>query len=228
MSEDTNDNIYILEEENKESDNSPLNFAAYNSEEEKELDEKDIVTKEKSSFAILLYIMFNPVEGWKQIRRSIYNIESFQNGCFYPLLALLALSEFADLFYSVNINLSQIITKAIVNFVAFFFGYYCIQMVMSWFLPKEINQKVKSLYGSLFILVSLSTLVFFSILTNLLPMLWPILIFLPLWTFYLMFKGIRFFKLGNYYEMKFYILSVSAVVGVPLLIDWVLNTILPY
>ena len=227
MSIEDNENIYIIEEE-KEIDNSPMNFAAYNKEEEDVEEDFKERKSRKTTFALLFKIMFNPVEGWKSLRRSRNNIESLQGGCFYPILALLAVSHFAEFFYSVNATLSSVMTQAVVTFVAFFFSFFCIQLILSWVMPKELISAFDNTYGKEYILISLSTLALFSIITNILPMLWPILIFLPIWTLYIMFKGVRFFKLPEKYEMKFFVVSSASVIGMPLLIDWILNTILPY
>ncbi|MCH5227563.1 MAG: hypothetical protein J1F16_07110 [Muribaculaceae bacterium] len=232
MSNEDNNILYILDEDEtqEEQDNSPLNFAAYDdadsSEEEVEANEAE--RKEKSAFSLLFYTMLRPVEGWKKIRRYHLKAETIQSGCFYPLLALLAISQFADYFYSVNVGLSQLVTKGIVVFVAYFFGYFAIQMVLSWVLPKDMAIKFEGGYGKQYLLISLSTLVLFSIFTSLLPMIWPILIFLPIWTLYIMFKGVRFFHFPQNQEMKFFVISGAAVIGIPLLIDWALNELMPY
>lgn len=229
MSVEDNDNYYVLEEEDQGLDQSPLNFAAYKEEDlENEEDDEIKGKSKKSSIGILFHIMFNPVEGWKGLRRSNKSIESLQSECFYPLLAILAISKFADYFYYVNLSFSQIITEAVISFVAFFFGYLSIPTILSWFLSKEMSERFENRFGKEYILIALSTLVLFAILRDLLPMLWPILIFLPIWTLYLMFKGKRFFKFHDKEEIKFFVLSGTAVIGVPLLIDWALNVILPY
>ena len=230
MSIEDNDNLYVLEEEltEEEKDDTPLNYAAYSDEErlEKEKEESQEIEK-KSPFGLLFHIMFNPVEGWKALRRCNCSVEDLQRNCFYPLLAILALSQFADYFYSVNADLSSLVSQAVVAFVAFFFGYFCIKMVLSWVLPKEVSQKFDNKFGCQYLIIALSTLALFSIITELLPMLWPVLIFLPIWTFYIMFKGIRFFKFAQNYEMKFFVWASVAVVGIPYAIDWGLNMILP-
>lgn len=226
------DNIYVYDED--EIDTSPLNYAAYDLDnEDEEIENKENqkdqeISGSKSSFGLLFKIMFQPVEGWKDLRRRGLRFEELQTGCFYPLLAVLAISKFAEYFYSVNVSLAQLVTEAIVAFVSFFFGFYSIQMVLSWILPEEVAVKMEERYGKEYLIISLSTLAIFSILTDLLPMLWPILIFLPIWTLYIMFKGVRFFKLDPSKEMKFYILTVVSVIGIPLLLEWGLNFIMPY
>lgn len=227
MSFEDNENFYILDEEKENNiDKSPRNFASY--EEGEETDEEEIEGKANQStwIALLFKIMFNPVEGWKSLRRNKKGIESLQSGCFYPLLALLAMSKFADYFYSVNIGLSQLVTEAVIAFVSFFFAQFCVPMILTWVFPKEFGKHVDSKFGKEYIIVALSTLTLFSIIINILPMIWPILIFLPIWTLYIMFKAVRFFQLDNKVEMKFFVISGASVIGVPLLIEWGLNSIL--
>lgn len=223
MSIDDKENLYILEEE----DDSPKNFAQYSDEEREEEPEK-VSHVRKSPFGILLYIMFSPVEGWKTLRRKNISVEMLQSSCFYPILAILAISKFADYFYSVNITLSSLVTEAVVAFVAYFLGFFCIQMMLAWFLPKEVHEKFDCNFGKEYIIIGLSSLALFNIITNLLPMLWPILIFLPLWTLYILFKGIKFFKFEQFREMRFYITAAIGIIGLPLVIEWGLNEILPY
>ncbi|MCH5228520.1 MAG: hypothetical protein J1F12_00815 [Muribaculaceae bacterium] len=226
MSIEDSDNLYVLEEEEKEVDTSPYNYASYGREEiEESVKEEE---KKASAFGLLIRIMFNPVEGWKKLRRSGLSIEKLQSGCFYPLLSLLAISKFADYFYSVDVNLSKVVTESVVAFVSFFFGYFCIEKIMTLLLSKEPEEKVKEDFGKGYILISLSSLVIFSVITDLLPMIWPILIFLPIWTLYLMYKGVRFFLLPHKSEGKFYVVMGASAIGVPLLIEWILTTILPY
>ena len=227
MGFEDNDNLYVLKDEENDIDNSPKNFAAYDFEDQEEIETEERDKEgSKNAFRLLFHIMFNPVEGWKVLRRTRIKIENLQSGCFYPLLALLALSKFADFFYSVNVTLSQVVSQAVVIFVSYFFGYFSIPILLSWFLPKEMVNKFDGRFGKEFILVALSTLALFSIVINLLPMIWPILIFLPIWTLYLMFKGTRFFLFPQNQEMKFFVLSGVITIGIPLLIEWALTSVI--
>lgn len=234
MNNENYDNYYILEED----DDSPKNFAAYTDAERSVSEEEENsqgsmaphekVEKEKSPIILLLHILFNPIEGWKSLRRAKLSIEQIQGRCFYPILAILAVSKFAEFFYSVNVNLQEVITEAIIAFVAYFFGYFCCLKTLCWMLPQQMEQKFNTKFGKDFLIISLSSLALFSIFTEILPMIWPILIFLPIWTLYILFKGVRFFKFAPREEMKFFVLAAACVIGMPILIDWILNTLLPY
>ncbi|MCH5238116.1 MAG: hypothetical protein J1E95_10020 [Muribaculaceae bacterium] len=218
------DNIYIYREEN-DPDDTPENYSSETNQKDEEINENP--GKCKYPFRLMLKVMFAPVQGWKTLRREAATPEFFQTGCFYPLLALLALSQFADFFYSSRITLSSVITAGVIAFVSYFFGYFSVLSFLRIVFPKEIGEYFENNYGKVYIMLSMSTLVLFSIFTNLLPMLWPVLIFLPLWTIYIMYRGIRFFKLPESYTLKFTIFSCVSVIGFPLLIDWALNALLP-
>ena len=230
MLEEDKDNLYVYEETDEIQDDSPMNFASSQFEEENSTDEeeKEEKIKRNSCFGILIKIMFNPVAGWKSLRRKKITVEEFQSGLFYPLLALVSISKFADYFYSVNVTLTGVVTKAVIAFVSFFFGYFCILFVLSKILPKNLSPIFEGTYGKEYVIAGLSTLALFGIITDILPMLWPVLIFLPLWTLYLLYQGSRFFQLATSQELRFLIMTCATIIGVPYVIDWGLNELLPY
>lgn len=230
MAQEDNENIfYNLDDSENDPDQSPYNYAIASEEDENEETESgDLSVKTVSPWKLLIGVMFNPVEGWKRIRRQKVCAERIQSSCFYPLLALLALSKFSDYIYSVNVSLKMVISQAVVAFVSYFFGYFTILFLLSVLLPKSVSENFDKDFGKTYILIGLSTLVLFAFVTNLLPMLWPILIFLPLWTLYLLYQGSRFFKLAEPQVLKFLVVVGVSVVGIPILIDWGLNELMPY
>lgn len=177
----------------------------------------------KSPFLLMLEILFNPVVGWKSLRRAKITAETMQSECFYPLLAILAVSEFAQLFYSSSVTLSEVLIDAVVSFVSFFAGYYCIMLALELFLPKEAKVRFNTEFGKVFVLTALSTLCLFFIAIELLPILWSLLIFLPLWTVYVICRGVRFFIFPENCKLRSTIILCLLTIGVPTLIDWALK-----
>lgn len=78
--------------------------------------------KTVSPFLLMLKVLLNPVEGWKSVRRDNITSDQAQRGCFYPLLAILAVSKFAELFYNTRIGLQDVFVEAVGIFVSFFSG----------------------------------------------------------------------------------------------------------
>lgn len=233
------DNIYVynIEDDERdetrgyydEADDSPANYAQPEQEEVEESTETADETGKKRGalFLLLLRTLLQPIEGWKELRRMSIKPEDLLSGLLYPLLAIVAACKFANMLYFPQTSLSEVVVEAVISFVSYFFGYFLILMVIKLVLPPVTSRVFEEPFGKNFIILSLSTLCLFSILLDILPMFWPILIFLPLWTIYIIFRGIRFFKLPETGLLRFNVIVCLAVVGVPVAIDYLLNLIMP-
>lgn len=232
--EDDRDDIYYDEVEGQNEneygddlDDSGPNYSQALIEDSENGEESPQSNGKKSPFLLMLKVLFNPVEGWKSIRRSKLTVEDFQQGCFYPLLALLALSKFSLIFYAPMMNMSSVITEALSAFVAFFASYFIIIIIMKWITSGELKEKMNSDFTKQYIITCLSSLCLFFIIIQLLPMLWALLIFLPLWTVYIICRGTRFFKFPITRQITYTGILCILIVGMPCILDWALNEILP-
>ncbi|MDE6338141.1 MAG: YIP1 family protein [Muribaculaceae bacterium] len=229
------DNIYVYideeeyGEEDVDIDDSPLNYAQIPEGVENYIEEEKNSDKNRniSVFLLLLKLLSNPVEGWKEVRREGVTVDEAQRNCFYPLLAIMAISHFATLFYSSRVTLSQIILEAVTSFVGYFAGFFCIILLLKLLLPKGADKCVDTNFGKVFVILNLSSLCLFFTAMELLPMLWPILIFLPLWTVYVICRGTRFFRFPEEKTILCIGLMCVLIVGLPTLIEWGLNEVLP-
>lgn len=212
-------------------DSSATNFSQYSEEDirnsKKETSDNNNRNGGVSVFGLLLKTMFNPVEGWKSIRRHKITPEEAQKECFYPLLALYSLSKFAILAYSARADLSEVVVDAVTSFVSFFFGYFLIVMLLRHVLPKQVAEEFDTDFGKTLVVISLSSLCLFFILTELLPMLWAVLIFLPLWTVYMICRSTKFFKIPEDRQIMTVGLMNLIIIGMPTLLEWVFSEILP-
>lgn len=244
MKEQEKDNIYIYSEEKdseytqdgnfdnsaEESDHGPddssPNYAQSNNYEEGS-EKDDGSAKQPSPLQLMFKVMFNPIEGWKEVRRDRLSPESVQSGCFYPLLALLALSKFASLIYSPTATLTSDLVAGMVAFVSFFFGYFCILLTLRVIMPAGARESLSNDFAKVFVMICLSTLSLFFTVLELLPMLETLLIFLPLWTVYIICRGARFFKFPDNHQIWCTAKLSIVIVGMPILIAWALVEILP-
>lgn len=231
MEEREDDNLYELPEEEDEDDKWGLNYAQAShyvvEDDDEESEDDNLKEKRIAPFLIMLKILFSPVEGWKSLRRAKISVEKAQSECFYPLLAILGASSFILFAYIPNITFTQVVVRGFISFLSFFFGYFCVVILLKLILPKYNRHVFETEYGKVFLIMSLSTLSLFAILTELLPMLWAILIFLPVWTIYSMCKGMKFFKLPDRGTLRFTVFVCCSVIIVPYAIDIFLEIILP-
>ncbi len=166
-------------------------------EGEEEKDDNSAGSRHPGPVTLLLYMMTNPVEGWKRIRRADISPEDTAAKCFYPLTALASLSVFAELLYGTLTGFTSALIKALLVFISFFFGYFLVKIMTKIFTPQACRKAIDSNFGKEYVMYLLSTLTIFYTAGSLLPMLDSLLVFLPLWTIYLATKGVRFFKFSD-------------------------------
>lgn len=251
--EQENDNIYVYpEEEDDNFDSSDYDEFAPDREDEEYTDRESFYSdldksgpnysqaervaddtkasgdgkRDKSAFLMMLKVLFNPIEGWKSIRRYKLTAEECQRGCYYPLLAFLAISKFAAFIHTPRVALNEVVVDAVTAFVSFFFGYFCIMILLNILMPERVKESVKSEFGKVFVITSLSTLCLFFSVLDIFPMLWAVLIFLPLWTIYVICRGVRFFKFPDNKQISCTAIICLLIVGVPCVLDWLLAKVL--
>lgn len=180
-----------------------------------------------SPLKVLFKTMFTPVEGWKALRRAKFTEEKFASDCFYPLVGLAAISEASMFIYEANVTPTQFVVKAAITFVTFFFGYFGVILCGGFMLPKGARFLLKSGVGKEMVMLALSSLALFLTVINLLPMLEPVLVFLPLWTIYIVIKGVRQMRVPSDCVNSTSGLLCMLLIGVPLFWHWLLTEFMP-
>lgn len=184
-------------------------------------------TKTPSPMMAMLRVLIGPVDGWKAIKRAKFTTGRMAAGCFIPLLILCALSEVSGLFFEANLSIHDIIVECIITFISYFFGYYLSLLLPAFFFPKDCRNILKTEFFKVFVMTAMSTLVFFHIALNILPMFGPVLVFLPVWTIYAIARGTRLLRVPRERETAVAGLISLFVIGSPLGCGWLLNEILP-
>lgn len=215
-SESEDDNLYSLHEDGEEDVDED------NSEDEEDDDENENEPKGNPS-VLLLKILSTPVEGWKELKRRAYTPEEISSGCFLPLIAIASISEFATKMYGVSITLSQCLMNALSTFVAFFFGYFTVLLVGGYILPKVVRGNLKQDFGKEFVMMNISTLALFYTAYKLCPMIDAVLVFLPIWTIYLIYKGVRFLRVPVAVEARSKVIMAFLIVASPVLWGWLME-----
>lgn len=219
--------MYDVEEEPAWHDDSNINYASAVRRGENAPSESPSSGNLASPFGILMKTMFTPVEGWKALKRAKIPSDKFAAKCFYPLIAIASLSEFAAMFYEANIPIVDMIVRVLMVFISFFFGYFSALSVAVVSLHSSVKETMKSSLGKNFIMLSMSTLAIFLTLFNLLPMVGPALVFLPIWTVYMIFRGVRILRGPRDKEAMTVVILSTLVIGMPLLWNWIFTELVP-
>lgn len=175
---------------------------------------------------IFLKLLISPVEGWKALKRCGTDYETVGRKCFYPLTALASVCAFSQMFYYGS-SLAETLMKAIIVFTSFFMGYFSIVAGCRIFLPSDVRPMMTGKFARSAIMMAEATLVLFMAIYELIPMLEPILVFLPLYTVYLVVRMVRFLRLPEGRDtVTATVLSVLTI-GVPVLFYWLFGELLP-
>ena len=144
----------------------------------------------------------------------------------YPLIALAAISEVSKIFYEANVSVSDWAVDGLITFMTFFFGYFSVLLAGGFMLPSKSRDIIKKDIGKQFVMLAMSSLAIFWIFIQIMPMLEPVLVFLPLWTIYLIYKGVRILRVPEEVENSTTGLLCMLIIGIPVLWNWVLTDIL--
>lgn len=174
-----------------------------------------------------LQLLISPLSGWKNIKKSNYSPDTVSRKLFYPMMALVSVGMFMSMIYNSALSLSFVLQRAIVIFVAFFFGYFAILLSCGFMLKEKSREKIESNFGKVFVMMSMSVLIFFYIIYEIVPMLEPILIFTPLYVIYLIFRGVRFLRIPEDEKLSTIIILSGLIIGLPILLNWLFLTIMP-
>lgn len=169
---------------------------------------------------MLFDILMTGTAGWKDLRRSRLKPEQTASGCFYPLIALASVFKFTDWFYLPEFNLSSTLVGASSVFVSFFFSYFAVQVVCRWLFPASAKSKTETHYFKLIVQYALSSLALFWIPAEILPILEPFTVFLPIWTAFIITKGLRFLRLPEQHQNRCMVTIVITVIVMPYLFMW--------
>lgn len=224
------DNLYtLIDDDDGESRNTPEEeeYVDITNSEDQEGNEEESTGYGMSGWKLLIKIMSTPVEGWKALKRAQAKPESLASSIFYPMIALSSISEFSSLLYGVHLEVSAVLMKALSDFIAFFFGYFTVMAFSGIFFSKKISEALKTNFGKEFVMMNMVTLALFVTIFNLFPMIDAILVFLPLWTLYLVCKGVRFLRIDKEKETKVQIILCFMILGFPCLWYWLCSQLLP-
>lgn len=195
-------------------------------EEDETTAAESIINKKISPFAVLIKTMLTPVEGWKALKRARFKTDEVASKCFYPLIGLASASELSRMFYEANVSFADWVVDGMTTFITFFFGYFTLLLAGGVVLPRKSRELLKKDIGKQFIMLLLSTLAIFYTIIKLLPMLDPVLVFLPLWSIYLAYKGVRVIRVNKEVENSTTGLICMLMIGAPLLWNWLLTELL--
>lgn len=169
-----------------------------------------------------LLLIVSPASGWDDVDRSGFSPAKVLSGLFYPLLAILSISCFAEIFYDNLVTLSDMLMKAIVAFTSYFVSYYAIIFILSAIFPKQINGRATYARFCNFVSYNLAFLVIVEIMSNIFMGL-PPLDYFRLYVLLIAYKGLDFINVQKAEKRGFLIVCGALLLLTPLALSKALN-----
>lgn len=196
------------------------NFESYSIEDD---EEEGRTVKRLTMWSLMPRIMSAPSSGWQRTLEKGPSADIAVIRFLLPMALLSGGSDFFSLLYSVQASLEGVLVSGVISFCSFFLGYYMALVFAKVFLPKEDKGFPNTNYGRLLTMAGVATLAIFHILFKALPMFDFIIEFFPLWTIFLIYRGMKIAELRS--DKSTFVLGVMCMVIIcsPVLVEWVLS-----
>ena len=174
-------------------------------------------------WSIMPRVLTMPSAGWELAMTAGPRPEIAVIRFLLPVCLLAAGSEFFAYFYNVGLNFTAVLVQSVLIFTSFFLGYFIALVFSRLFLPKDAKDFPGSQFGKLLIMGGIGSLAFFEVLINLLPMIDFILEFLPLWTVFIIYKGMQMTVVSP--EKQTWAIGAVCIVVIcsPIVVEWFLS-----
>lgn len=168
-------------------------------------------------------IFLSPVEGWKSLRRLHLSVEKCNSILLFPALALCAVVTFIASAAWGDAGITVALRSALASFCSFFFAYFCVIILARPLLARDAREPFDKPDGKNFISVGITSLALFDTLSAAVPVLQPVLVFLPVWTIFVICRGIRLLGVPDTQQVQTSTILSVLVIGLPLAINWLFS-----
>lgn len=175
----------------------------------------------------MLQLILAPRKGWEDISYDRYHARDMFRKGFMPLICVCALTVYLRLIYHADASFAVVFEQSAVCFLKYLISYYIAAYAFSIFLP-ALSDNLPSLSKvHIFLMYSLGLLVILNMAINCIPMDVALLYLLPLYFYYVMWRGIAFLSISFEGAVRYMVLCACALLVPPYLIQFLINYIIP-
>lgn len=182
---------------------------------------------EVSPWKCFLKLFYSSGAAWHKIALTGLNSEVVARAVFYPLIALSSALAFVTMIYDSHATVAPVLQTAVITFISWFAGYFCVVLAAQNICGSTVKKVIDSACGKTFVMMCMATLVVFYILWELMPVLEPLLVFTPLYTIFLITKGVKITGIEDDKTLKASAWLSVLIIGIPIVIQHLFEAVLP-
>lgn len=174
----------------------------------------------------LIQLILSPGNGWADLGKNKVNPETLQTKGLYPLLGVMAMTEFLALIYHHGISFGLVLTCALAALGAYFVTIYIGRLIFEVTLP-GITSGYDREKGLMTIIMGVGLMAFIKIIDNCMPWKSVVLNLLPLYAVLVLYRAHQYLGIRPGAELRYLGISAVALVVVPIVIYSVLVLLYP-
>ncbi len=175
----------------------------------------------------MLQLLLSPRRGWEDIAVDGFASTEILRKGFVPLIVVVSLTCLPSLWYHSDATVAGVCERMVACFVKFLASFYVASFCFSLYIPSCTDNVMSMNKNHTFIVYSLGILALLNILTNLLPMVPDMLYLLPVYVYFIMWRGITFMEVKFNGVISFMLLNLFALLLPPFLFQYLFNLIIP-
>lgn len=173
----------------------------------------------------LFQLVLSPGHGWEDVERADADPRRLLTGGYYPLIAVMALSALAGLFFH-HYTFLTLFVRIVVLFVVYFVGYYFGVFMLSVFSDPMLDDGFDDRRAATFTAYVLGIEAVINIVMLVVPVTPLVLFFLPIYVALVEWKGVGYMKVKPEKVGLFMILAIFGVMMPPYIFYYLFSIIL--
>lgn len=178
----------------------------------------------------MMQLILSPAHGWEDLLQRARTPEEIRSRGFYPLTAITSLSVIAGKLYGGSMtSWAMVPVEALIEFMTFFVGYFVGVFVMSVVMP-SLSTSGKGPGENrihVFVLYCMGLLELIALIQNLVPMSLAIILFLPLYVAFVIWKGGAFLGLNPQHTGLYMVAGCLGVIAPTYVLNYLFHLIMP-
>lgn len=175
----------------------------------------------------MLQLVLAPVKGWEDISADGLDARQLLVKGLIPFVAIVSLSVLVRLIYNPDISVIVLLQQVVISFIKYFVTYFIATFAFTLYLPGVTDGELSLTKCHTFIIYGTGLLALCGFIQNLMPVDMALVLVLPIYVFYILWRGLRYLNISFNGVGTFMLITLFAVVVPPYFIQYFFNLILP-